>query len=193
MAAGCRGLSSRAAPPGGAGARGALTRRRRGTASAAPASRPVDSAVGRQAAKPESAKTAQSATTAKPRDAAPAKAAAQRTRRPGAAAPVGRDHAEVSERTSADSLGYLLRRVGLVEDRIRALVTHRRADDPAPDDPFRGLYLTDEVVDQLLAPRRRRPRAPIGQRRDAVEARGRRRPRPPVRDPACVAWPRRAG
>ena len=56
----------------------------------------------------------------------------------------------MSERTSADSLGYLLRRVGLVEDRIRALVTHRRADDPAPDDPFRGLYLTDEVVDALL-------------------------------------------
>lgn len=49
-------------------------------------------------------------------------------------------------------LAYLLRRVGLVEDRIRALVLHRRADDPAPDDPFRGLYLTDEVVDQLLTP-----------------------------------------
>ena len=49
-------------------------------------------------------------------------------------------------------LAYLLRRVGLVEDRIRALVLHRRADDPAPDDPFRGLYLTDEVVDQLLSP-----------------------------------------
>ena len=55
------------------------------------------------------------------------------------------------------SLGYLLRRVGLVEDRIRALVLHRRADDPAPDDPFRGLYLTDEVVDQLLAPAGRPP------------------------------------
>jgi len=58
---------------------------------------------------------------------------------------------------SDESLGYLLRRVGLVEDRIRALVTHRRTDDPAPDDPFRGLYLTDEVVDQLLAPSREPP------------------------------------
>ena len=56
-----------------------------------------------------------------------------------------------------ESLGYLLRRVGLVEDRIRALVTHRRADDPAPDDPFRGLYLTEEVVDQLLASSREPP------------------------------------
>ncbi|WP_420123373.1 ATP-binding protein [Nakamurella sp.] len=54
--------------------------------------------------------------------------------------------------TDAAGLTYLLRRIGLVEDRIRALVLHRRADDPAPDDPFRGLYVTDEVVDQLLAP-----------------------------------------
>ena len=30
---------------------------------------------------------------------------------------------------------------------------HRRRDDPAPDDPFRGLYLTDEDVDRLLAAR----------------------------------------
>src|SRR5262249_9157115 len=29
-------------------------------------------------------------------------------------------------------------------------VAHRRQDDPAPDDPFRGLYLTDESVDLLL-------------------------------------------
>ena len=28
----------------------------------------------------------------------------------------------------------------------------RRADDPAPDDPFRGLYLSDEAVDRLLDP-----------------------------------------
>jgi len=49
-------------------------------------------------------------------------------------------------------LGYLLARVALVEDRIRALVQHRRQDDPAPDDPFRGLYLSEEAVDRLLAP-----------------------------------------
>jgi len=62
------------------------------------------------------------------------------------------------------SLGYLLRRVGLVEDRIRALVLHRRADDPAPDDPFRGLYLTDEVVDQLLAPGGKPPKPDLAAR-----------------------------
>ena len=72
----------------------------------------------------------------------------------GTSAPPGRDQPAVSD----TSLGYLLRRVGLVEDRIRALVLHRRADDPAPDDPFRGLYLTEEVVDQLLAAATEPPR-----------------------------------
>jgi hypothetical protein len=69
---------------------------------------------------------------------------------------------------SDPSLRYLLRRVGLVEDRIRALVLHRRADDPAPDDPFRGLYLSEEVVDQLLAAAQPPP-APDLQARQAVE------------------------
>jgi hypothetical protein len=63
----------------------------------------------------------------------------------------------------------LLRRVGLVEDRIRALVMHRRADDPAPDDPFRGLYLTEEVVDQLLA-KPERPPSPDWEARQEVES-----------------------
>ena len=70
---------------------------------------------------------------------------------------------------SDPSLAYLLRRVGLIEDRIRALVLHRRADDPAPDDPFRGLYLTEEVVDQLLAPAGQAPR-PDWAAREAVES-----------------------
>jgi hypothetical protein len=48
-------------------------------------------------------------------------------------------------------LRYLRARIGLVEQRVAALVAHRRADDPAPDDPFRGLYLTDDAVDRVLA------------------------------------------
>jgi hypothetical protein len=52
---------------------------------------------------------------------------------------------------SVESGRYLLARAALVEDRIRALVAHRRGFDPAPDDPFRGLYLSDAVVDSLLA------------------------------------------
>ncbi len=71
---------------------------------------------------------------------------------------------------SDPGLEYLLRRVGLVEDRIRALVLHRRAADPAPDDPFRGLYLTDEAVDQLLAPAEDPP-VPEVTARTALEAR----------------------
>src|SRR3954451_21694166 len=49
-----------------------------------------------------------------------------------------------------ESRRYLLARAALVEDRIRALVAHRRGFDTAPDDPFRGLYLSDAVVDSLL-------------------------------------------
>jgi len=52
---------------------------------------------------------------------------------------------------STQGLDYLLARLGLVEDRIRALVAQRRADDPAMDDPFRGLYVNDELVDRLLS------------------------------------------
>ena len=50
----------------------------------------------------------------------------------------------------SDSLGHLIGRAGLVEWRVRALIAERRAVDVAPDDAFRGLYLSDEVVDQLL-------------------------------------------
>ena len=49
-------------------------------------------------------------------------------------------------------LDYLAGRVSLVEGRVRALVAHRRLDDPNPADPFRGLYLSDEAVDRLLRP-----------------------------------------
>jgi len=48
-------------------------------------------------------------------------------------------------------LGYLLARLALVESRVRRAVTTRRAGDPNPDDPFRGLYLTEEAVAALLA------------------------------------------
>jgi hypothetical protein len=53
--------------------------------------------------------------------------------------------------TGDPGLAHLLARVGLLEERIRAVVARRRVDDPTPDDPFRGLYLTDEAVEKLLA------------------------------------------
>ena len=70
-----------------------------------------------------------------------------------------------------ENLAHLLGRVGIVEDRIRTLVAERRADDPAPDDPFRGLYVTDEAVDRLLAPMPAAPPPADGPRRAAVEER----------------------
>lgn len=48
------------------------------------------------------------------------------------------------------NLSHLLGRAGMVEERVRALVAARRVDDPAPEDPFRGLYLSDDAVDRLL-------------------------------------------
>jgi len=58
--------------------------------------------------------------------------------------------AEGASGTARDSLGYLLARAVVVEQRVRELVAERRAGDPAPDDPFRGLYLTEDAVDLLL-------------------------------------------
>jgi hypothetical protein len=59
--------------------------------------------------------------------------------------------ASPSIRAVEPSASYLLARLGIVESRVRALIAHRRDDDPSPDDPFRGLYLSDEHIDQVLA------------------------------------------
>ena len=48
------------------------------------------------------------------------------------------------------SLAYLLARLQALEDRVRVAVAARRATDPTPDDPFRGLYLSPEAVEQIL-------------------------------------------
>ena len=72
----------------------------------------------------------------------------RRRQRPGrdAAAPA---YGQESPMTRAD-LEHLLGRARLIEDRVRELVQHRRVDDPAPDDPFRGLYVSDEAVEAIL-------------------------------------------
>ena len=65
----------------------------------------------------------------------------------------------------------LLARLQDVEARVRLAVEHRRADDPAPDDPFRGLYVNDESVERLLAGARAVPRLrrrPAGRRRSGT-------------------------
>ena len=54
---------------------------------------------------------------------------------------------------TSNGLDHLLARLALVEESVRTVVDERRADDPAPNDPFRGLYVNDDVVDRLLAGR----------------------------------------
>ncbi|MEE1927553.1 ATP-binding protein [Streptomyces sp. TRM 70351] len=46
---------------------------------------------------------------------------------------------------------HLTARLRLVEQRVRRAVAARRSTDPQPDDPLRGLYLTAEAVDRVLA------------------------------------------
>ncbi|NUT94584.1 MAG: AAA family ATPase, partial [Saccharothrix sp.] len=52
------------------------------------------------------------------------------------------------------SLPHLFARLAALERRIRDAVAARRQADPNPDDPFRGLYLSDEAIETLLASRR---------------------------------------
>ncbi len=49
------------------------------------------------------------------------------------------------------SVRHLAARLELVEARIRVAVARRRATDPDPDDRFRGLYVSDAQVDEMLA------------------------------------------
>jgi hypothetical protein len=49
------------------------------------------------------------------------------------------------------SPAHLLERLALVERQVRRAVAQRRSTDPAADDPYRGLYLTDETVDRILS------------------------------------------
>ena len=51
------------------------------------------------------------------------------------------------------SLIHVLRRLELIEARVRAAVARRRTTDPETDDRFRGLYISQVHVDRLLAPK----------------------------------------
>ncbi|MBO1420113.1 ATP-binding protein, partial [Streptomyces sp. FH025] len=48
-------------------------------------------------------------------------------------------------------LDHLWERLHRVEQRVRTAVRERRADDPDPDDPYRGQYLSPEAVERILA------------------------------------------
>lgn len=69
----------------------------------------------------------------------------------------GAERSDTEPRGADADLIYLEARLGLVEDRVRTLVEHRQADDPAPEDPFRGLYVSDAMAARLLVPGDRPP------------------------------------
>jgi hypothetical protein len=67
---------------------------------------------------------------------------------------------------------HILKRLELVEARVRAAVARRRTTDPETDDRFRGLYISQTHVDRLLADRSA-PAAPdpaTAQAREEIEA-----------------------
>ncbi|GGP76386.1 ATP-binding protein [Saccharothrix coeruleofusca] len=66
------------------------------------------------------------------------------------------DPERTDPRREAD-LRYLWARLGAVEARVRRAVDARLADDPDPGDPYRGLYLTPEAVQGVLAEPRQPP------------------------------------
>jgi hypothetical protein len=53
-------------------------------------------------------------------------------------------------REVSPSVEHLRARLGLIHERVRAAVDRRRAGDPAPSDPFRGLYVSEGQVDAIL-------------------------------------------
>ncbi|MEU8525934.1 ATP-binding protein [Streptomyces sp. NPDC048629] len=69
-------------------------------------------------------------------------------------------------------MDHLLGRLGIVEARVRRAVLARRAGDPEADDPFRGLYLSDDAVLRILdEPATVPPPDPVdGGDREAVDA-----------------------
>lgn len=58
--------------------------------------------------------------------------------------------ASTASRGPDPSLVHLFGRLAILEARVRAAVDRRRSTDPDPDDRFRGLYISDTQVDQLL-------------------------------------------
>jgi Winged helix domain, variant/ATPase family associated with various cellular activities (AAA) len=62
---------------------------------------------------------------------------------------------EASTQPLDPSLLHLLGRLAVIEDRVHFAVDRFRAVDPTPDDGFRGLYVSDDQADALLADGRR--------------------------------------
>src|SRR3989441_11266818 len=67
---------------------------------------------------------------------------------------------------------HVVRRLELIEARVRAAVARRRTTDPETDDRFRGLYISQVHVDRLLAEKSAPvpPDAGAAKARDEIEA-----------------------
>jgi hypothetical protein len=61
-----------------------------------------------------------------------------------------RPSADVRSLDEARSLADLVARLDTLEARVRRLVATRRLDDANADDPFRGIYLSDDAIDRVL-------------------------------------------
>src|SRR5438445_8904844 len=70
------------------------------------------------------------------------------------------------------SLIHVLRRLELIEARVRAAVARRRATDPETDDRFRGLYISQRHVHRLVAEKSvpAAPDAGAAKAREEIEA-----------------------
>jgi len=70
------------------------------------------------------------------------------------------------------SVIHVLRRLELIEARVRAAVARRRTTDPETDDRFRGLYISQAHVDRLLAEKAgpAPPDASAAKAREEIEA-----------------------
>jgi len=58
---------------------------------------------------------------------------------------------ETPTRMRSPSLEHLEARLAILEARVGEAVARRRSTDPQPDDRFRGLYVSDTTVNELLA------------------------------------------
>ena len=81
--------------------------------------------------------------------------------RPPPATPPGRNGGPAPAGTDP-SRAQLLARLAAVETRVREAVARRRARDTAPDDRFRGLYISEADVDELLSAPGPRPVGRVG-------------------------------
>src|SRR5206468_5824821 len=85
------------------------------------------------------------------RDAGPQRLRHARDRRRPAADVDGRTVSATAGRAADASLRHLYARLRALDDHVRAAVERRRAGVHGPDDPFRGLYVSEQDVDALLA------------------------------------------